>query len=60
MQRGNGLDNKTDGNGGHFKGTKEEGKDEAAVEGVRDEQSMQVVRCKAGGEKGLSISHRRI
>lgn len=26
MQRGNGLDNKIDGNGGHLKGPKEEGK----------------------------------
>lgn len=41
-----------------LKGRRKKDKDEAAVEGVRDEQSRQVMRSKAGGEKGLSISHR--
>lgn len=42
---------------GSLKGRRKKAKDEAAVEGVRDEQSRQM-RSKAGGEKGLSISHR--
>lgn len=41
-----------------LKGLRKKAKDEAAVEGVRDEQSRQVMRSKAGGEKGLSICHR--